>query len=88
MSSISRNAGWSVAAEMVEVPVPVSRSRVRPGDVSFLDDLQVNLAAAREVGIRAVLFPEHGPGDRRSRGLPSGYGRVSVIAGSRRDHWE
>jgi hypothetical protein len=86
MSSISRNAGWSVAAEMVEVPV--SRSRVRPGDVAFLDDLQVHVAAAREVGIRAVLFPEHGPGDPRPRGLPSGYGQMSVMAGSRRDHRE
>jgi epoxide hydrolase-like predicted phosphatase len=32
------------------------RLGVRPGDVAFLDDLQVNVAAAREVGMRAVLF--------------------------------
>jgi len=32
------------------------RLGVRPGEAVFLDDLEVNVAAAREVGMRAVLF--------------------------------
>jgi hypothetical protein len=48
--------------------------------VVFLDDIEANVVAAREVGMHAVLFQHTTPGNHRGRCVPFGCGWLSLTA--------